>query len=399
MPLYLVRQDLTKMTCDAIVSPSNTRLKPGGGLDAVIHEAAGPQLLEVCRTIGGCPVGEARSAPGFDLPCRWVIFTAGPVWRGGWLGERKKLERCYRSCFFEARRLGCKSLAIPLIGAGSNGVPLETAFSAALQGLEDCLLQSDMTIYLVVFDSRAFLLSGQLRDDVQSFIDDHYVREHLPPDNRSRYFSGEESAAVVFDSDRDGRSDDAEETLFLSETISFEASCEAPSSQTPRRRAKERRHDEETFAQAAPALREKQPENPITFEEGTGAPQFRTAPIHLDLRVDEPFSLKLLRLIDRKKMDDVACYKKANVSRQTWYKIMNDPDYKPNKKTVLSFAVALELTLEETQMLLESVGYVLSQSSLFDVILMFCLSHGIHDVATIDAILFHYDQEMLYSKA
>lgn len=119
----------------------------------------------------------------------------------------------------------------------------------------------------------------------------------------------------------------------------------------------------------------------------------------LGLQVDEPFSLKLLRLIDRKGMRDVTCYKKANVSRQTWYKIMNESGYRPNKKTVLSFAVALELTLEETQALLESAGFVLSQSSLFDVILMYCLSHGIYDAATIDSILFRYDQETLYSKA
>ena len=123
-----------------------------------------------------------------------------------------------------------------------------------------------------------------------------------------------------------------------------------------------------------------------------------TALLDLDLQVDEPFSLKLLRLIDKKGMQDVACYKKANVSRQTWYKIMNESGYKPNKKTVLSFAVALELTLDETQMLLESVGFVLSQSSLFDVILMYCLSHEIYDVATIDEILYQHDQETLYSK-
>ena len=124
-----------------------------------------------------------------------------------------------------------------------------------------------------------------------------------------------------------------------------------------------------------------------------------TASLDLSLRVDEPFSLKLLRLIDRKGMNDVACYKKANVSRQTWYKILNEKGYKPNKKTVLSFAVALELTLDETQTLLESVGFVLSGSSLFDVILMYCLSHGIYSVTEIDAILFQYDQETLYSKA
>lgn len=124
-----------------------------------------------------------------------------------------------------------------------------------------------------------------------------------------------------------------------------------------------------------------------------------TASLAFALQVDEPFSLKLLRLIDQKGLDDVACYKKAGVSRQTWYKILNESGYKPNKKTVLSFAFALELTLEETQTLLSSVGFVLSQSSLFDVILMYCLSHGLYDAETIDALLFQHDQETLFSRA
>lgn len=105
-----------------------------------------------------------------------------------------------------------------------------------------------------------------------------------------------------------------------------------------------------------------------------------------------------MKLIDAKGMKDVECYKKANVSKQTWYKIMNDKHYKPNKKTVISFSIALRLTLEETQNLLESVGFILSNSSLFDVIIMFCLQNGIYDVLEIDSILFKYDQETLYTK-
>ena len=116
------------------------------------------------------------------------------------------------------------------------------------------------------------------------------------------------------------------------------------------------------------------------------------------IKLDESFAVKLLKLIDHKGMSDVECYKKANVSKQTWYKINNDKNYKPNKKTVISFAVALKLSLMETQSLLESVGFVLSNSSLFDVIIMYCLSNGIYDVFEIDSILFKYDQETLYSK-
>ena len=139
MPLYLIRQDLTRMDCDAIVNPSNQKLIPGGGLDAAIHFAAGPQLLEACQALGGCDVGEAKLTEAFRLPCRWVIHTAGPVWQGGQNGEREALERCYRNCFALARSQGCESLAIPLIGAGRNGVPEMQVLSVALETLEDCL--------------------------------------------------------------------------------------------------------------------------------------------------------------------------------------------------------------------------------------------------------------------
>ena len=116
------------------------------------------------------------------------------------------------------------------------------------------------------------------------------------------------------------------------------------------------------------------------------------------IKLDESFSVKLLKLIDAKGMEDVACYKKANVSKQTWYKILSDPHYKPSKKTVISFAVALGLTLTETQNLLSSVGFALSDSNLFDVIIKYCLTHNVYDVHDIDTVLFHYDQETLFSK-
>jgi DNA-binding XRE family transcriptional regulator len=110
------------------------------------------------------------------------------------------------------------------------------------------------------------------------------------------------------------------------------------------------------------------------------------------------FSLTLMKLIDEKGLDDVECYKKANVSRQTWHKILNDPRYKPNKKTILSFAIALELNLDDTQRLLATAGFILSKSSKFDLIIMYCIVKEIYDVFEIDAILFQYDQETLSSR-
>ena len=382
MPLYLIRQDLTTMDCDAIVNPSNPHLQPGGGLDAAVHKAAGPSLRKACRDAAPCPVGQSRVTPAFRLPCRWVIHTAAPVWRGGLFGEKKLLAACYQSCVAAATEKDCRTLAVPLLGAGRNGIPTEKVLSLALETLEACLSDTDMTVFLVVYDKKAFTLSKGLHRDVQSYIDDNYVIEHRPKRRAGMTRRFSDWAARNF----------YEDTLDDAQMLSAE---EAEEPDVP-----ELSVFDEDAAASAPLSRSTASFAPIASAaapmRGMAAPQ---AELDFLLQLDEPFPVKLMKLIDRRGMDDVACYKKANVSRQTWYKILNEKGYKPNKKTVLSFAVALELTLEETQTLLESVGLVLSNSSLFDVILMYCLSHGVYDVSKIDAILFQYDQETLYSQA
>ena len=104
MPLYLIRQDLTTMDCDAIVNPSNPHLQPGGGLDAAVHKAAGPSLRKACRDVAPCPVGQSRVTPAFRLPCRWVIHTAAPVWRGGLFGEKSCLRRAIKAALRRQRK-------------------------------------------------------------------------------------------------------------------------------------------------------------------------------------------------------------------------------------------------------------------------------------------------------
>ena len=341
VPLEIVRNDITKMTVDAIVNAAKESLLGGGGVDGCIHRAAGPELLVECRTLGGCKTGDAKITKAYRLPCKYVIHTVGPVWNGGQYGEKEKLVSCYRASLALAKAHNCETVAFPLISSGIYGYPKDQALRVAVDTIGEFLMENDMTVYIVIFDRAAYQISGELFADIAEYIDDHYVDAHT---------------------------DSCRERLRRLNRLESKASkvCE----------------DAALGFMAAPCA-------PMSMSVTSGS---------LDNVLDEldaGFSETLLKLIDRTGKKDSEIYKKANVDRKLFSKIRNNPDYKPSKTTAIAFAIALELDLEETKDFIARAGFALSRSSKFDVIIEYFIKQKNYDVFAINEALFAFDQSLL----
>ena len=348
MPLKLIRNDITRVECDAIVNAANHTLLGGGGVDGAIHRAAGKKLLEECRTLNGCDTGEAKITKGYDLPCRYVIHTVGPIYTDGKHGEEQLLRSCYRNSLKLGLEHQCESMAFPLISAGAYGYPRTEALRIATDEITSFLSDHDMMVYLVIFDQKAFQISSHLYSDIQEYIDQNYAETHsdsISERRRRRNYAKEFISGSFFG-----------------------------------RKKTEEKEWEENEAVFPP---------PLYSSESVESLEERLKVI------DESFSEMLLRKIDESGMKDSECYKKANIDRKLFSKIRSNPSYKPSKPTVLAFAIALELPLPETEEMLMKAGFALSPSSKADIIVEYFIKNGNYDIFDINDALFAFDQPTL----
>ena len=260
----------------------------------------------------------------------------GPIWREGGKEKEEQLYSCYKNSLNLAEIKGCKSIAFPLISAGAYGCPKEKAISIAQKAIRDYLKNHDMDVYLVLFDKSAVNVSQKLKLEVQSYIDDKYSEEHYP--------SEEEKQRARFN---------------------------------------------------APSTRPYEPKGAAIFADLAPAVNITSILKYIE-KPDFSFSQKLFQLIDERGMTDPEVYMRANVSKQVFSKIRRS-GYHPKKNTILALAVALKLSLEETNDLLSYAVYTLSRCDKGDLIVSYYIEHKIFDVDEINVMLLEFDQTLLGS--
>lgn len=332
MPFQIVRNDITNMRVDAIVNTANPQPVVGAGVDSAIHKKAGPRLLEARKKIGPMLPGSVAWTRAYNLTAKIVIHTVGPVWQGGNHNEESLLNMCYDNALALAYTKGCRSIAFPMISTGTYGFPKDKALKIAIAAYTRFLNQVDMDVYLVVFDRDSYRLSEQYFDGVAAYIDQNYVDQNtIVREVRSR-------------------------RVLTSRPAMQEIEC-MPCMSAP-------------------------PKEQYTLED-------------MLKKQDAGFSETLLRLIDEAGKKDSTIYKRANISKQHFSKIRNNPGYKPTKATALAFAVALELDLEHTGDLIGRAGYAMTNSSKFDLIVRYFIEQRNFNILEINMALYEFDQPLL----
>lgn len=430
MAFKIIRNDITQVCADAIVNTANPQPTYAGGTDAAIYRAAGEEkLLAERKKIGVIEVGQAVETPAFQLNARYIIHTVGPEWIDGEHGEYEAVRSCYMNSLKLAKKLGCESIAFPLIATGVYGFPKAEALRIAVSVFSEFLVDEEMQITLVVFDSESFVLSGKLFSGVDSYIDENYVSEQTDaeynmgsavysagyPSKDQDYYNDEDQDESI-DETQDGADDEDQDDIDNNPRIYGNKDRRSlffrKQSESKRRSGFKKRslfQKQIKSEEHSEASIDSMETDEAFFEDSSPMPMMSPMPSMMQASISMPvgslddimahvedtWQESLFRLIDEKGFTDVEVYKRANIDRKLFSKIRSNAAYQPKKITAVAFALALQLNIDQTKDMLARAGYALSPSSKFDLIVRYFIENEVYDTYTINLALFEHDQPLL----
>lgn len=339
MPFEILRKDITEMEVDAIVNSTSPFPSVGGGADFAIHQKAGAELLKERASFGMLQTTRAIITKGYNLPAKHVIHVVGPIYLDFHDEEEKLLYQTYLNALKLADQYHLESIAFPLISSGTFGFPKGIALDIALKVTKAFLEEHDMMIYLLVYDNESYQASKERLKDIKSYLE---MKENGNDLN------------VFYSYKR------FENSIQNEETANYSTSFFNESRVKPSRKGQTKR-------------------SLIDVVDG----------------LQETFVKSLIRHINEKGLNYIKVYKNANIDRKLFSKITSNDNYQPKKETVIAFAIALELNLDETKDLLNKAGYSLSPSKKFDCIIEYFIENEIYDMYEINVALSYFKQKGL----
>ncbi|MCR4834260.1 MAG: macro domain-containing protein [Butyrivibrio sp.] len=380
MPFQIIRNDITKVKADAIVNTANPKVAIGSGVDTAIYNAAGrDRLFNEREKIGPIERGEVAITPAFDLDAKYIIHAVGCWWEGGDQGEAELLRQCYDKSLALAAKKRCKSIAFPVMATGCYGFPPKVGMEVAVDAFTKFLEDHDMEIYLVVFDQGSVKVSGELGEEVRSFIDDEYVMDAFDDEYSDKGSpEGLTNASVYLESAAEADYSDTEESPADTTTSS------AWHVTSNRRRSEELGDLTVGAVPMAGGILH----GAASKKKMKALKQESLDDVLKDIYTDS-FEKHLQQLINKKGLKNSEVYAAANINKQYFSKLLKGK-VKPSKEKVLALAVGLRLNMDETVDFLGLAGYAISPISQTDAVVRYFIEHEDYNVIKIDMVLFDY---------
>ena len=441
MPFHIIRNDITKVKADAIVNTANPEVAVGSGVDYAIYKAAGMENLMAEREkIGYLSPGEVGITKAFNLEAKFIIHVSGPRWENASKGEKAILRKCYDKALNLAFENGCESIAFPVISTGTYGFPQKTGIQIAVDAFTSFLEEHEIDITLVVFGDESVKISGEIVDEVSSYIDDSYVKmalaeEKIPPTMESMQEFGQrrdstpDEEKALQDNKEKAPQDNKEKSSPVRMLFSriagkkaardrcAENTWDASDSVVPKNIQDEEagnlsKADTERCAMlgaaATAGIEDEETGNLSQADTESCAMLGAAAMASIEDRAvannsledvlkgiyKESFEKHLQMLINKKGLKNSEVYAAANISKQYFSKLLKG-QVKPSKGKMLALAVGLHLNMDETVDFLRIAGYALSPISQTDAVVGYFIEHEDYNVLKIDIVLFDYGLDPL----